>query len=116
MILLCCKEMNTKKEKNKNKQATDRKGRTKLQLKGRIFMQNVTDTVCQSKPGNSIVHFWSGLSDKNQDSTLARSSGRVTQASSISQSNFRPKKRCENGPRLSMLNAECGKNLQMPLA
>jgi len=51
MILLCCKEMNTKKEKNKNKQSTDRRGRTKLQLKGRIFMQNVTDTVCQSKPG-----------------------------------------------------------------
>lgn len=57
MILLCCKEMNTKKEKNKNKQSTDRRGRTKLQLKGRIFMQNVTDTVCQSKPGmRSLSH------------------------------------------------------------
>ncbi|KIW02425.1 uncharacterized protein PV09_06241 [Verruconis gallopava] len=61
MILLCCKEMNTKKEKNKNKQATDRKGRTKLQLKGRIFMQNVTDTICQSKPGYYACQiFWKG--------------------------------------------------------
>lgn len=52
MILLCCKEMNTRKEKNRNKQSTDRTGRTKLQLKGRIFMQNVTDIACKSKPGN----------------------------------------------------------------
>lgn len=61
MILLCCKEMNTKKEKNKNKQSTDKRGRTKLQLKGRIFMQNVTDTVLQSKPGSYDVLASSGI-------------------------------------------------------
>jgi cell division control protein 24 len=53
MILLCCKEMNGGKQKNQKKALMDKKGRPKLQLKGRIFMQNVTDTVCQSKPGRS---------------------------------------------------------------
>jgi Pleckstrin homology domain len=53
MILLCCKEMNTNKQKNKvlGKSMLDSKGRPKLQLKGRIFMQNVTDTVTSAKPG-----------------------------------------------------------------
>lgn len=53
MILLCCKEMNVNKQKNKmmGKQAIDKRGRARLQLKGRIFMQNVTDTVMSSKPG-----------------------------------------------------------------
>jgi cell division control protein 24 len=53
MILLCCKEANPSKQKNKmmGRPMTDKKGRPKLQLKGRIFMQNVTDTVCSSKPG-----------------------------------------------------------------
>jgi cell division control protein 24 len=53
MILLCCKEMDPKKQKNKvmGNRLLDRKGRPRLQLKGRIFMQNVTDTVMSSKPG-----------------------------------------------------------------
>jgi hypothetical protein len=53
MILLCCKEMNVNKQKNKmmGKNMVDKKGRARLQLKGRIFMQNVTDTVMSSKPG-----------------------------------------------------------------
>jgi hypothetical protein len=46
-ILLCCKEINPNKAKNKmlssNKPLVDKKGKPKLQLKGRIFMQNVTD-------------------------------------------------------------------------
>lgn len=50
-ILLCCKEMQSTKKKNTGKQLQDRKGRPKLQLKGRIFMQNVTDTIVTSKPG-----------------------------------------------------------------
>jgi cell division control protein 24 len=52
-ILLCCKEMNTNKQKNKvlGKNVLDPKGRPKLQLKGRIFMQNVTDTIVSAKPG-----------------------------------------------------------------
>lgn len=53
MILLCCKEMNANKQKNKvlGKSILDAKGRPRLQLKGRIFMQNVTDTVMSAKPG-----------------------------------------------------------------
>jgi Pleckstrin homology domain len=55
MILLCCKEVNASKQKNKmmGRPMVDKKGRPKLQLKGRIFMQNVTDTVCSSKQGLS---------------------------------------------------------------
>ena len=48
-ILLCCKEINPNKAKNKmlssNKPLVDKKGKPKLQLKGRIFMQNVTDVI-----------------------------------------------------------------------
>lgn len=52
MILLCCKEVDLKKDKNRNKRS-DLTGKPKLQLKGRIFMQNVTDTLKMSKPGTS---------------------------------------------------------------
>ena len=53
MILLCCKEINVNKPKNKmsTRSLVDKKGRPKMQLKGRIFMQNVTDVVKASKPG-----------------------------------------------------------------
>ncbi|KAH0536783.1 hypothetical protein FGG08_006386 [Glutinoglossum americanum] len=54
-ILLCCKESSQNKQKNRviggNKSTADKKGKSKLQLKGRIFMQNVTDTLCLQKPG-----------------------------------------------------------------
>lgn len=54
-ILLCCKEINPNKPKNKmlgtNKPLTDKKGKLRLQLKGRIFMQNVTDVVSLVKSG-----------------------------------------------------------------
>ena len=54
-ILLCCKEINLNKPKNKmlgtNKPLVDKKGQPKLQLKGRIFMQNVTDVLTFSKIG-----------------------------------------------------------------
>lgn len=63
-ILLCCKELNPnkskdklmgnqkdKKEKNKNKEPNKN---AKLQLKGRIFMTNVTDVVSQAKQGMSL--------------------------------------------------------------
>lgn len=55
MILLCCKEMNPNKQKNKlmNKPLVDKRGKPKLQLKGRIFMQNVTDLISFGKPGMS---------------------------------------------------------------
>ena len=59
MILLCCKEMNANKQKNKvlGKNIMDSKGRPKLQLKGRIFMQNVTDTVISAKPGMQKANY-----------------------------------------------------------
>ena len=48
-ILLCCKEINPNKPKNKmlgnTKPLVDKKGKPRLQLKGRIFMQNVTDVI-----------------------------------------------------------------------
>lgn len=60
-ILLCCKELNpNKKQKDKlkldkkapDKRATTNGGKpTKLQLKGRIFMTNVTDVISLVKPG-----------------------------------------------------------------
>lgn len=63
-ILLCCKEINPNKPKNKmlgaNKPLVDKKGKLKLQLKGRIFMQNVTDVVTVKRAGESrmllLVH------------------------------------------------------------
>jgi len=53
MILLCCKEINPNKQKNRmmNKPSTNKNGKNKLQLKGRIFMQNVTETISIQKPG-----------------------------------------------------------------
>lgn len=66
-ILLCCKEINPNKPKNKmlgtNKPLTDKKGKLRLQLKGRIFMQNVTDVVSlakSEKPQYTIQIYWKG--------------------------------------------------------
>ncbi|KAF2866971.1 Pleckstrin homology domain-containing protein [Massariosphaeria phaeospora] len=62
MILLCCKEMNPNKKKNTmmNKPVT-KNGKPKLQLKGRIFMQNVTETISLQKPGSYTCQiFWKG--------------------------------------------------------
>lgn len=57
-ILLCCKDIDLSKPKNKlsNKQLLDKRGKPKLQLKGRIFMQNVTDLVQLAKPGMDAAH------------------------------------------------------------
>lgn len=56
MILLCCKELNPNKQKNRmmNKPLTNKNGKLKLQLKGRIFMQNVTETISLQKPGKHL--------------------------------------------------------------
>ncbi|CAK4034767.1 Rho guanine nucleotide exchange factor scd1 [Lecanosticta acicola] len=62
-ILLCCKNIDINKPKNKlsNKSLVDNKGKPKLQLKGRIFMQNVTDLVSLAKPGSYTCQiFWKG--------------------------------------------------------
>ena len=56
-ILLCCKEVNPNKPKNKmlgnTKPLVDKKGKPRLQLKGRIFMQNVTDVISVVRAGIS---------------------------------------------------------------
>ncbi|CAD6445466.1 eb4a9a79-5adb-418e-80e2-96be347af312 [Sclerotinia trifoliorum] len=70
-ILLCCKEINPNKSKDKlmgnQKDKKDRKDKNKikekdknakLQLKGRIFMTNVTDVVSSAKPGSYTVQIW----------------------------------------------------------
>ncbi|TVY58285.1 Rho guanine nucleotide exchange factor scd1 [Lachnellula suecica] len=69
-ILLCCKEMNPNKSKDKlmgtQKDKKDKKNKepnknAKLQLKGRIFMTNVTDVVSQAKSGSYAIQiFWKG--------------------------------------------------------
>ncbi|KAJ5679356.1 hypothetical protein N7462_007600 [Penicillium macrosclerotiorum] len=65
-ILLCCKDINPNKQKtklimNKDKPAVTAKGKPRLQLKGRIYMANVTDIVRLQKPGfYRIQIFWKG--------------------------------------------------------
>ncbi|OTB03475.1 hypothetical protein M426DRAFT_12621 [Hypoxylon sp. CI-4A] len=61
-ILLCCKEVipnksKEKKDKNKTGPRIPNKN-NKLQLKGRIFMTNVTDVLSYAKPGSYTVQIW----------------------------------------------------------
>ncbi|KAM0254870.1 hypothetical protein ACHAQJ_006362 [Trichoderma viride] len=62
-ILLCCKEISPNKSKDKKERARlqgpkPKNKNAKLQLKGRIFMTNVTDVVSLSKPGSHSVQIW----------------------------------------------------------
>lgn len=61
-ILLCCKEVQQNKSKDKkDKNKSAMKGRnksSKLQLKGRIFMMNVTEVLSFAKPGSYTVQIW----------------------------------------------------------
>ncbi|KAI1357965.1 Rho guanyl nucleotide exchange factor [Xylaria arbuscula] len=61
-ILLCCKEAQTSKSKDKkDKNKSISKGRnksSKLQLKGRIFMSNVTEVISFAKPGSYTIQIW----------------------------------------------------------
>ncbi|EMR65139.1 putative cdc24 protein [Eutypa lata UCREL1] len=63
-ILLCCKEINPNKEKSSKKDKTKsntpkpRNKNNKLQLKGRIFMTNVTEVISFAKPGSYTVQIW----------------------------------------------------------
>ncbi|KAI8634426.1 hypothetical protein F5Y19DRAFT_461807 [Xylariaceae sp. FL1651] len=61
-ILLCCKEVQpnkSKDKKDKNKSITKvRNKNNKLQLKGRIFMTNVTEVLSFAKPGSYTVQIW----------------------------------------------------------
>ena len=58
-ILLCCKEVNPNKPKNKmlgnTKPLVDKKGKLRLQLKGRIFMQNVTDVISVNRSSSYLI-------------------------------------------------------------
>ena len=75
-ILLCCKEINPNKSKNKmlgtNKPLVDKKGKLKLQLKGRIFMQNVTDVVTVKRAG--LMTRKTIKNDQRTDSSLEHQS------------------------------------------
>lgn len=57
-ILLCCKEASAKKDRTRSQGPKIRNRSAKLQLKGRIFMTNVTDIVSLSKPGSHSVQIW----------------------------------------------------------
>ncbi|KAI1262398.1 Rho guanyl nucleotide exchange factor [Xylariaceae sp. FL1019] len=61
-ILLCCKEVQpnkSKDKKDKNKSIPKiRNKNNKLQLKGRIFMTNVTEIISFAKPGSYTVQIW----------------------------------------------------------
>ncbi|KAK3386070.1 Pleckstrin homology domain-containing protein [Podospora didyma] len=62
-ILLCCKEITPAKTKDKKDKTRStgpkvRNKNAKLQLKGRIFMTNVTDVVAISKTGSYTVQIW----------------------------------------------------------
>jgi hypothetical protein len=59
-ILLCCKEASAnkskdRKDKTRSQGSKPRNKSAKLQLKGRIFMSNVTEVVSLSKPGMSYA-------------------------------------------------------------
>ncbi|KAI1324092.1 hypothetical protein F5Y16DRAFT_315493 [Xylariaceae sp. FL0255] len=58
-ILLCCKEVVPNKNKDKkDKNKPKVRNKNKLQLKGRIFMTNVTDVLSVAKPGSYTVNIW----------------------------------------------------------
>lgn len=59
-ILLCCKDINPNKQKaklivGKEKSMPNVRGKPRLQLKGRIYMANVTHIVSMNKQGMGRV-------------------------------------------------------------
>lgn len=91
-ILLCCKEIapgknKDKKDKTRSTSAKPRNKNTKmLQLKGRIFMTNVTDVVAMSKSGTGKQHqlCFQARQLTWQARTLSKSFGKGIPASKIS--------------------------------
>jgi cell division control protein 24 len=65
-ILLCCKDINPNKQKSRlvvgsKDKPNAGKSKARLQLKGRIYMANVTDIVWLQKPGSYRIQiFWKG--------------------------------------------------------
>ena len=107
-ILLCCKEMNPNKPKNKmlssNKALVDKKGKLRLQLKGRIFMQNVTDVASLQKDGLQLLSTFYSTKDMTnslQGPIQFRSSGKAILALKISRLPSPTKKRYKNGESMS---------------
>lgn len=96
MILLCCKEINVNKPKNKmsTRSLVTKDGKPKLQLKGRIFMQNVTETISLQKPGTIYLHhpLVTAQLKQPQAHTRARFSGKAILVLRTSSSNSPRKK------------------------
>ena len=77
--------MNPNKSKNKmlgnSRPLVDKKGKLKLQLKGRIFMQNVTDVLTVSKSGKicrpSVAVPTADDSSQREHRTLSKFFGRA---------------------------------------
>lgn len=97
-ILLCCKEIvpNKSKDKKDKTRSTGPKVRNKnakLQLKGRIFMTNVTEVLSFSKPGRfspwSTAPGWLGRTNIVQVHTLYKSGGKAIREWKTLSSNFR---------------------------
>jgi len=64
-----------------NKPVAGKSGKPKLQLKGRIFMQNVTETISLRKPGKMhLAHDWlsESLNMRLQDHSPAKYFGKAT--------------------------------------
>lgn len=117
-ILLCCKDINPNKQKKlipgKDKPTTTAKGKARLQLKGRIYMANVTDIVCLQKPGmwDYKTNYWCSLLIRFPQAPIGfKSSGKVTREWwTISQSGTRTRIACANGPGISMPSGQSNLN------
>jgi cell division control protein 24 len=57
-ILLCCKDINPNKQRRQlmsnSRPPTNQRGKPRLQLKGRIYMANVTEILSLQKPGKFV--------------------------------------------------------------
>ncbi|KAA8575480.1 hypothetical protein MFRU_002g00620 [Monilinia fructicola] len=112
-ILLCCKEVNPNKSKDKlmgnQKDKKDRKDKNKikekdknakLQLKGRIFMTNVTDVVSSAKPGSYTVQiYWKG--DPGVENFIIRFSNEETMKKWYEGVDKQKKEHANTGPQAS---------------
>ncbi|RGB32732.1 hypothetical protein C1646_733976 [Rhizophagus diaphanus] len=83
-ILLCCKETNTKKTQSKTgpliKGSNRKQKRASLQLKGRIFIHNITAVVNNSRAGLwSLKVFWRGDTEMESFSLKCRNEEQLNQ-------------------------------------
>jgi len=101
-ILLCCKEVTPNKSKDKKDKTKStgpkiRNRNAKLQLKGRIFMTNVTEVLSFSKPGKKrklcALLSWPLTRSAPQDPTRCRSGGRETREWRTLLSSFKTRRR-----------------------